>query len=78
MLRLYDKRTQQEHHKKDLLCPVKDMIETFVSNSRQHYCVGEYITPDEMLWAFCGKCLLRIDIILICKHYKNTPNVYIL
>lgn len=69
MLRFDDKRSRQERREKDLLCPVREIFERFVSNCRQHYCVGEYVTLDEMLWAFRGKCPFRI-------YMPNKPAKY--
>lgn len=46
----------------DNIAPVRGFFESFVRNCQSSYCIGEYATLDEMLWAFRGRCRFRMYI----------------
>lgn len=55
-VRLDEKRTRIERLQTDKLAPVRYILDNFVSNCRKSYCVGQFMTIDEMLVPFKGRC----------------------
>ncbi|CAH1991511.1 unnamed protein product [Acanthoscelides obtectus] len=49
--------------------PIRQFFETFVTNCKQAYSLGFYVTIDEMLEAFRGRCRLR-------QYIANKPAKY--
>lgn len=58
-LRFDDKSTREERLKTDNLAAVRTMFDRFVDNCKKHYSPSEYVTVDEMLEAFRGRCRFR-------------------
>lgn len=58
-IRFDNKATKEERLKEDNLAPVRYIFDHFVDKCVQNYSVGEYITIDEMLEAFRGRCRFR-------------------
>nr|CAI5841395.1 unnamed protein product [Callosobruchus analis] len=69
VIRFDDKRTRVERSELDKLAPVKEVFELFTENCKQSYAVGEYVTLDEMLFAFRGRCSFRV-------YIPNKPKKY--
>lgn len=68
-LRFDDKVTRDERKKLDKLCPIRDLFDTFNSNCQKHYSMSEYVTIDEKLEAFRGRCGFRV-------YIPSKPNKY--
>lgn len=59
VLRFDDVRTRDDRRKVDKLAAIRDVFENFVRNCQKLYYVGEYVTLDEKLEAFRGRCSFR-------------------
>ncbi|UYV68941.1 hypothetical protein LAZ67_6001730 [Cordylochernes scorpioides] len=59
VIRFDDKATRNERPHQDKLAAVRLILDTFVKNCQKHYSPSEYITVDEKLDAFRGKCNFR-------------------
>lgn len=68
-IRFDDKETRTERAKQDNLAPIRYIVDFFTEKCVQHYSVGAYITIDEMLEAFRGKCKFR-------QYIANKPAKY--
>nr|XP_022907230.1 piggyBac transposable element-derived protein 4-like [Onthophagus taurus] len=55
-LRFDDKSTRNERKKTDKLAPIRSILDSFVNNCKNSYNVSEYVTIDEMLHSFRGRC----------------------
>nr|CAI5820341.1 unnamed protein product [Callosobruchus analis] len=69
VIRFDDKRTRVERSELDKLAPVREVFELFTENCKQSYAVREYVTLDEMLFAFRGRCSFRV-------YIPNKPKKY--
>nr|CAI5855201.1 unnamed protein product [Callosobruchus analis] len=69
VIRFDDKRTRVERSELDKLAPVREVFELLTENCKQSYAVGEYVTLDEMLFAFRGRCSFRV-------YIPNKPKKY--
>ncbi|XP_041986312.1 piggyBac transposable element-derived protein 4-like [Aricia agestis] len=58
-LRFDNKDTRDERKLLDNIAPIRQVFEMFVENCKQSYIPGEYVTIDEMLLAFRGRCKFR-------------------
>lgn len=58
-LRFDDHNTRAERRKSDKLAPIREVFEAFVKKFQCHFTPGEYMTVDEQLLAFRGKCSFR-------------------
>lgn len=61
-LRFDDKATRNERKRTDPFAPIRDVWEAFILNCRTKYKPGSYVTIDEQLLAFRGKCPFRMYI----------------
>lgn len=68
-IRFDDKDTRAERAKEDNLAPVRDILHQFIEKCVQHYTVGSYVTIDEMLEGFRGRCKFR-------QYIANKPAKY--
>lgn len=68
-IRFDDKNSRENRKKTDKLAPIREIFETFVKNCENGYHTSEFITIDEMLPAFRGKCSFRI-------YIPSKPNKY--
>ncbi|UYV63526.1 hypothetical protein LAZ67_2004514 [Cordylochernes scorpioides] len=59
VIRFDDKAKRNERLRQDELAAVRLILDTFVKNCQKHYSPSEYITVDEKLDAFRGKCNFR-------------------
>ncbi|RUS70333.1 hypothetical protein EGW08_021902 [Elysia chlorotica] len=55
-LRFDDKETRTERRNRDEFAPIRDMWEQVLSNMRRHYVPGPFITVDEQLIPWRGRC----------------------
>lgn len=55
-LRFDDKSTRVERRKYDKLAPIRSILDLFITNCKSAYSLGEFITIDEKLQAFRGRC----------------------
>ena len=55
-LRFDDKSTRAQRKEVDKLAPIRDIFDEFVENCILNYNPSEYVTIDEMLHAFRGRC----------------------
>lgn len=62
VIRFDDKRNRANRSEIDKLAPVREMFEKLNDNFKKYYTVGEYVTLDEMLFAFRGRCSFRMYI----------------
>ncbi|UYV84551.1 hypothetical protein LAZ67_X002594 [Cordylochernes scorpioides] len=76
VIRFDDKATRNERLRQDKLAAVRLILDTFVKNYQKHYSPSEYITVDEKLDAFRGKCNFRQYI--PSKHNKNGIKLFAL
>lgn len=55
-IRFDDRETRNERKKVDRLAPIREVFEMFVDNCTKSYSLSEYVTIDEKLEAFRGRC----------------------
>lgn len=53
----------------DKMAPIREVFELFVNNFERHYSPSEYLTIDEQLLAFRGRCSFR-------QYIPNKPSKY--
>ncbi|XP_026476242.1 piggyBac transposable element-derived protein 4 [Ctenocephalides felis] len=58
-LRFDDRLTRYERKQEDRLAAVREIFTQFVHNCKKNYSLGEYVTVDEKLEAFRGRCPFR-------------------
>lgn len=58
-LRFDDATTRQRRKATDKLAPIRNIFDGFVAKCLKNYSIGEYVTLDEMLESFRGKCSFR-------------------
>lgn len=58
-LRFDDYRDRALRKEIDKLAPTREIFEMFVNNFEKYYSVGEFVTIDEQLVAFRGRCPFR-------------------
>lgn len=68
-IRFDDKATRLERLSLDKLAPIRDIFEIFVNNCKTGYCLSEFVTIDEQLPAFRGKCSFR-------QYIRSKPTKY--
>lgn len=68
-LRFDDIRTRDHRKATDKLAPVRSIFDQFVTKCQENYVVSEFVTVDEMLAAFRGRCSFR-------QYIKNKPAKY--
>lgn len=68
-IRFDDKDTRKERSKLDNLAPIREIFDLFVDKCVESYSPGEFVTIDEMLEAFRGKCKFR-------QYIGNKPDKY--
>ncbi|XP_022906604.2 piggyBac transposable element-derived protein 4-like [Onthophagus taurus] len=55
-LRFDDKRTRQQRRATDKLAPIRELYTNLHENCQRNYCLSEFVTIDEMLHRFRGRC----------------------
>lgn len=68
-LRFDDKSTRQERRLTDVFAPFRDIWDLFIAKCQENYKPGCYLTIDEQLLGFRGRCPFRI-------YIPNKPNKY--
>lgn len=68
-IRFDDLETRTERSQIDKLAPIRYVFERFVQSCSANYTPGEYVTIDEMLEAFRGRCSFR-------QYIANKPAKY--
>lgn len=68
-IRFDDVDTREERKQLDKLCPIRELFELFVSNCKHAYTPFKYVTIDEKLEAFRGRCGFR-------QYIPSKPNKY--
>lgn len=68
-IRLDDKSTQPERLKVDISAAVREVFSLFIENCKTCYSMRPYVTVDEMLAGFRGKCRFR-------QYIPSKPNKY--
>ena len=68
-LRFDDKETRDERKKTNKLAAISDVFDKFIVNCQRNYSPSEYLTIDEMLAAFRGRCIFKI-------YIPSKPNKY--
>lgn len=68
-LRFDDPATRTDRKKVDKITHIREIFQSFVSNCKSAYTIGEYATVDEKLEAFRGRCSFR-------QYIKNKPSKY--
>lgn len=61
-IRFDNKETRNDRIKFDKLAPIRFIFDSFILNCKTHYSLGDYVTIDEMLIAFRGRCSFRMYI----------------
>ena len=56
MLRFDDKATTTERRERDVFAPIRDVWEKFLSTLKKHYNSGPFVTVDEQLIPWRGRC----------------------
>lgn len=59
-LRFDDVNTRDDRKKEDKMAPIREVFECFNQNCKNNYIPGAYLTLDEMLFAFRGRCSFRM------------------
>ncbi|CAB3252444.1 unnamed protein product [Arctia plantaginis] len=77
-LRFDDKSTRNERKAQDKFAPIRDLWGVFIQICRDSYKAGSYITIDEQLLSFRGRCKFRIKpnkyglkILMLCDAKTN-------
>lgn len=68
-LRFDDESTREERKKTDRLALISEFFNKFIKNCTDNYCCSEYVTVDEMLVPFRGRCFFRL-------YMKSKPAKY--
>lgn len=68
-LRFDDKETRMDRSKFDKLAPIRTVFEIFVSKCRKGYTHSPFVTVDEILAGFRGRCSFR-------QYIPSKPNKY--
>lgn len=68
-IRFDNKTTRPQRKLLDKLAPIRDVVDKFVALCKTNYSVGEYVTVDEMLPPFRGKCSFR-------QYIPSKPSKY--
>ncbi|XP_063931144.1 piggyBac transposable element-derived protein 4-like [Zophobas morio] len=68
-LRFDDMTTREVRKKLDKLAPIREIFDNFVTNCKTAYTPFEYVTIDEKLEAFRGRCAFK-------QYIPNKPNKY--
>ncbi|XP_049880307.1 uncharacterized protein LOC126376804 [Pectinophora gossypiella] len=68
-LRFDDKLTRNVRQRDDRFAPIRDLWQALISNFQKWYTPGSYITVDEQLVGFRGRCSFRM-------YIPNKPNKY--
>lgn len=68
-IRFDDKDTRMERTAFDKLAAIRAIFDIFVTNCKNGYCLSAYVTIDEMLAGFRGKCNFR-------QYIPSKPNKY--
>ena len=55
-MRFDDKRSRHERRQSDKLAPIRSVLEKFINNCKDSYSPGEFLTIDEKLEPFKGRC----------------------
>ena len=61
-LRFDNKHTRNERKLIDKFCPIRNLFDKFLENCKKSYTAGAYVTLDEMLFAFRGRCSFKVYI----------------
>ena len=69
LLRFDERATREERRSTDKLAAIREITEMFAANFRQYYTISPFITIDEMLSKFRGKCPFRV-------YMKTKPGRY--
>lgn len=56
VLRFDDITTREQRRKLDKLAPIRSILDALNENCKKTYCISEYMTIDEMLVPFRGRC----------------------
>lgn len=68
-LRFDDKTTRNQRKESDKFCAIRDIWERYTENCRNNYTPSEYVTVDEQLLGFRGRCPFRM-------YIPNKPDKY--
>lgn len=68
-LRFDSKDTREERIKLDKLAPIRELFDIVVGTFKKYYSVSQYVTIDEKLEAFRGRCNFR-------QYIPSKPNKY--
>ena len=68
-LRFDDKETRADRRKFDKLAPIRQVFELFIANCRKGYYHSPFVTVDEILAGFRGRCSFR-------QYIPSKPNKY--
>lgn len=68
-LRFDDKETRTQRALVDKLAPIRDLFEDIVSSFKKYFSPSEFVTIDEKLEAFRGRCSFR-------QYIPSKPNKY--
>lgn len=68
-LRFDDIRDRAQRKEIDKLCPIRELFEIFITNCQDIFTPSEYLTIDEQLVGFRGRCSFR-------QYIPNKPNKY--
>ncbi|CAH2092513.1 unnamed protein product [Euphydryas editha] len=68
-LRFDDASTREQRKTSNRLAPISELFDQFIFNIQANYTCSEYVTIDEMLSAFRGKCFFRV-------YLKSKPAKY--
>lgn len=69
VLRFDDTATRIERREIDKIAPIREVFDLFIEKCKSLYSLGEYVTLDEMLLAFRGRCSFRM-------YMPQKPNKY--
>lgn len=68
-LRFDDRERRRNQPARDKLAPCRELLDMFISKCRSNYSPGEYVTVDEQIIGFRGRCPFRV-------YMKSKPQKY--
>lgn len=73
-IRFYDINSRNERKEIDKLAPIREVFEYFIANFQNNFIASEYLTVDEQLLAFRGRCSFKQYIPSIHLHSTLISN----
>ena len=77
-LRFQDHEKSTDNRKTEHLCKLRAVVEKLVINYRKYYTVSEYVTVDEQLHSFRGRCIFEFTCQMNPQNMASKSGVYVI